>query len=174
MVEALTFVADPSAPDIVLDLPRDRQVAMMATGTGFLGSSLDYAENIAALGITDDAFTAQPYAVSKQLSLRAVKEQQAEMARMEAVMKGRVGRLEAHCGRNRSLAPPKGFPRSELIFMPKFNAYWCPLYKAGTSATAHLLLRMVKGEVSSRLAGLKSKVLKGNISGRADQIRAKH
>ncbi|MCV2882934.1 gamma-glutamylcyclotransferase [Actibacterium sp. XHP0104] len=55
---ALTFVADHDAPTICPDLTQDEQVRLIATGTGVLGSSLEYLANIAsqfqALGIHDD------------------------------------------------------------------------------------------------------------------------
>lgn len=57
-VHALTFVADPEVPDVVLDLPHERQVEMIATAGGFLGTSLGYVENLAehftAMRIEDD------------------------------------------------------------------------------------------------------------------------
>lgn len=59
---ALTFVADHSADLIDPTLTRDEQIRYFATGSGFLGSSLDYLKNIdkkfAALGIRDDDVTA--------------------------------------------------------------------------------------------------------------------
>lgn len=55
---ALTFVADHGATLIDASLTRAQQIAYCATGTGFMGSSLDYLKNIArqfaALGIQDD------------------------------------------------------------------------------------------------------------------------
>ncbi|GGE58951.1 gamma-glutamylcyclotransferase [Actibacterium pelagium] len=45
-VEALTFIADYKAYLIQPDLPYDRQVALCATGEGFLGTSRAYVENI--------------------------------------------------------------------------------------------------------------------------------
>lgn len=58
---ALTFVADHDATLIDASLSREEQVRFLATGTGFLGSSLDYLRNIdekfAALGIHDDEVT---------------------------------------------------------------------------------------------------------------------
>jgi glutathione-specific gamma-glutamylcyclotransferase len=45
---ALTFVADHAAPVIAAGLSRAEQVRYIATGTGFLGTSLQYLENIAA------------------------------------------------------------------------------------------------------------------------------
>lgn len=58
-VEALIFAADRSAPVICADISRDDQIRYIATGTGFLGTSLQYLENIvaqfAALGIDDRA-----------------------------------------------------------------------------------------------------------------------
>jgi cation transport protein ChaC len=55
---ALTFVADHSAELIDAGLSRAQQIEYCATGTGFMGSSLDYLRNInrqfAALGIEDD------------------------------------------------------------------------------------------------------------------------
>jgi glutathione-specific gamma-glutamylcyclotransferase len=57
-VSALTFVADHDAEVIASTLTRAEQVHCFATGTGFLGTSLQYLENIAAhfeaLGIHDD------------------------------------------------------------------------------------------------------------------------
>lgn len=41
-VDVILFVADPEAEGIALDLPYETQVAYLATGTGFLGSSYDY------------------------------------------------------------------------------------------------------------------------------------
>jgi cation transport protein ChaC len=56
--KALTFVADHDAELIDAGVTRQEQVHFMATGTGFLGSSLDYLKNIAAkfaaLGIHDE------------------------------------------------------------------------------------------------------------------------
>jgi cation transport protein ChaC len=56
-VEALTFVADHEAELIAPDLTPAEQVRYLATGTGFLGSSLDYLRNVCAqcerLGIED-------------------------------------------------------------------------------------------------------------------------
>lgn len=56
-VTALVFLADHSSEMIRGDLTREEQVRYLATGTGFLGSSRDYLENIArqlaALGIDD-------------------------------------------------------------------------------------------------------------------------
>jgi cation transport protein ChaC len=55
---ALTFVADHEAELIDAGLSRAQQIEYCATGTGFMGSSLDYLRNInrqfAALGIQDD------------------------------------------------------------------------------------------------------------------------
>jgi cation transport protein ChaC len=55
---ALTFVADHEADLIDASLTRAQQIEYCATGTGFMGSSLDYLRNIArqfaALGIRDD------------------------------------------------------------------------------------------------------------------------
>jgi cation transport protein ChaC len=55
---ALTFVADHEAELIDASLSRAQQIEYCATGTGFMGSSLDYLRNInrqfAALGIQDD------------------------------------------------------------------------------------------------------------------------
>lgn len=56
-VRALTFVADHGAASICPDLTPEEQVQFIATGTGFLGSSREYLENVvsqlAALGIHD-------------------------------------------------------------------------------------------------------------------------
>jgi cation transport protein ChaC len=55
---ALTFVADHEADLIDASLTRAQQIEYCATGTGFMGSSLDYLRNVssqfAALGIQDD------------------------------------------------------------------------------------------------------------------------
>lgn len=55
---ALTFVADHEAELIDASLTRAQQIEYCATGTGFMGSSLDYLKNIsgqfATLGIQDD------------------------------------------------------------------------------------------------------------------------
>lgn len=55
---ALTFVADHRAELIDAGLSRAQQIEYCATGTGFMGSSLDYLRNIhrqfAALNIQDD------------------------------------------------------------------------------------------------------------------------
>ena len=54
----LTFVADHEAELIDASLSRAQQIEYCATGTGFMGSSLDYLRNIArqfaTLGIQDD------------------------------------------------------------------------------------------------------------------------
>ncbi len=56
-ITALTFVANHASELIVPDLPHAEQVRILATGTGFMGSSFDYLANIAshfrALGIDD-------------------------------------------------------------------------------------------------------------------------
>jgi len=56
-IEALAFVADHAAAMICPDLTRAEQVRYIATGRGFLGTSLEYLENLAAhfaaLGIED-------------------------------------------------------------------------------------------------------------------------
>lgn len=46
-VQALAFTADHGSDSIQPDLPRRTQVEYLATGTGFLGSSLDYIGNLA-------------------------------------------------------------------------------------------------------------------------------
>jgi cation transport protein ChaC len=55
---ALTFVADHEADLIDASVTRAQQIEYCATGTGFMGSSLDYLRNVssqfAALGIQDD------------------------------------------------------------------------------------------------------------------------
>lgn len=57
-VRALTFVADHDAELIDANLTREEQIRFVATGKGFLGSSMDYLRNIhgkfAALGIHDE------------------------------------------------------------------------------------------------------------------------
>lgn len=56
-VEALTVIADRSSDNIRPQLTREEQVRYIATGKGFLGTSMQYVENIAehfsALGIRD-------------------------------------------------------------------------------------------------------------------------
>lgn len=56
-VEALTFVADHSADGIEANLTREEQIQFIANGSGFLGTSKEYLENIVAqftvLGIVD-------------------------------------------------------------------------------------------------------------------------
>jgi glutathione-specific gamma-glutamylcyclotransferase len=47
-VEALTVIADRNSDYICPGLTRDEQVRYIATGTGFLGTSLQYIENIAS------------------------------------------------------------------------------------------------------------------------------
>ena len=46
-VEALTFVADHSVPEVIPDLDRATQVEWFAEAEGFLGTSFDYLEGIA-------------------------------------------------------------------------------------------------------------------------------
>ena len=57
-VRALVFVADHSVPEIQPELSRTDQIRLIATGSGFLGSSRDYLANIvehfATLGIHDE------------------------------------------------------------------------------------------------------------------------
>ncbi|HSG33714.1 MAG TPA: gamma-glutamylcyclotransferase [Sphingomonadaceae bacterium] len=61
-VEALTFVADHSADVIEAGITREEQIHFIATGNGFLGTSLEYLTNIhsqfMALGIVDDEVSA--------------------------------------------------------------------------------------------------------------------
>lgn len=61
-LKALTFVADHDADIIAADLTRSEQVACIASGTGILGSSLEYLRNTCAqcvaLGIHDDRMNA--------------------------------------------------------------------------------------------------------------------
>jgi glutathione-specific gamma-glutamylcyclotransferase len=56
-IEALTVIADRESEFICPDLTQEEQVRYIATGSGFLGTSLQYIENIAAhfeaLGIAD-------------------------------------------------------------------------------------------------------------------------
>lgn len=47
-VSALTFLANHEAEQIVPHISRDEQVHLLATGRGFLGSSIDYLRNIQA------------------------------------------------------------------------------------------------------------------------------
>ena len=57
-VKALTFVADHDAEIIASDLTLDEQIEFIATGSGFLGTSKEYLENIVsqfnALDIVDE------------------------------------------------------------------------------------------------------------------------
>lgn len=57
-VQALTFVADRANPIIRTDLSRETQIRYIATGSGRLGTSREYLENLAdhfeALGIPDE------------------------------------------------------------------------------------------------------------------------
>jgi len=61
-VTVLAFVADHSADSIVAGLTRAEQIHLLATGTGFLGTSLEYltkiARQFAALGIEDEYVSA--------------------------------------------------------------------------------------------------------------------
>ncbi len=56
-VEAMTVIADRTSDYIRPDLSREEQIRYIATGAGFLGTSLQYLENIAdhfaALGVED-------------------------------------------------------------------------------------------------------------------------
>ena len=56
-IKALAFVADHDSEAICAELTQDQQVTYLATGTGFLGSSLEYADslaqNLGVLGIVD-------------------------------------------------------------------------------------------------------------------------
>lgn len=56
-IKCITFVANHKASRICPDLPRDEKIRYLATGTGVLGTSLEYIENLAdhltALGIED-------------------------------------------------------------------------------------------------------------------------
>lgn len=56
-VEALSFAADHSTDMIASDITRSEQVRYIATGSGFLGSSFEYLENLhshfTALGVRD-------------------------------------------------------------------------------------------------------------------------
>jgi cation transport protein ChaC len=56
-VKVLVFLADHESEMIRADLTREQQLRYLSTGTGFLGSSRDYLENIArqfaSLGIVD-------------------------------------------------------------------------------------------------------------------------
>lgn len=60
-IDALTFVADHGAPMIEPGITREEQVLFLATGVGFLGSSMDYLQGVAtklrALDISDTEVT---------------------------------------------------------------------------------------------------------------------
>jgi len=47
-VDALTFVADHEAEIIHPDITRDEQIRYLATGVGFMGTSMDYLRGVAA------------------------------------------------------------------------------------------------------------------------------
>ncbi len=57
-VQALTVVANHGADNICPDMTREEQIRYIATGKGFLGTSLEYIENISihfeAMGIEDN------------------------------------------------------------------------------------------------------------------------
>lgn len=61
-ITALTFVADHDAEMIDANLTREEQIHYIATGTGFLGTSMDYLRNIqekfSVLGIHDEEVAA--------------------------------------------------------------------------------------------------------------------
>lgn len=61
-INVVTFVANDATDYIDLNLPRDTQVEYIATGSGFLGTSLEYLENTVrhfqTLNIQDDALMA--------------------------------------------------------------------------------------------------------------------
>lgn len=61
-IAALTFVADHGAEVIDADITREEQIHFIATGAGFLGTSLEYLTNIEsqfqALGIVDEEVSA--------------------------------------------------------------------------------------------------------------------
>jgi len=61
-ITALTFVADHDAEMIDANLTREEQIHYVATGTGFVGTSMDYLRNIqekfTALGIHDEEVAA--------------------------------------------------------------------------------------------------------------------
>lgn len=71
-VEALTFVADHRAELIAPDLTREEQIRCLATGEGFLGSSLDYLRNVCEqcgrLGIEDEEISTLLREVEARLS----------------------------------------------------------------------------------------------------------
>lgn len=60
-VDALTFVADLEAESICADVTRQEQIQYLSSGEGFIGTSLEYLENIVrqfeALGIVDHECT---------------------------------------------------------------------------------------------------------------------
>lgn len=61
-LKALTFVADHQADQICSDITRDEQIDCLVNGSGILGTSLEYLENVVAqfdvLGIKDDECSA--------------------------------------------------------------------------------------------------------------------
>ena len=71
---ALTFVADHEANLIDASLTRAQQIEFCATGTGFMGSSVDYLRNIsgqfAALGIQDEEVSVLLRETEAYISLR--------------------------------------------------------------------------------------------------------
>lgn len=76
-VRALVFVADHSVPDIQAELSRNDQIRLIATGSGFLGSSRDYLANIVerfeALGIHDEDCVSLLRSVDAHLSRQTEK-----------------------------------------------------------------------------------------------------
>lgn len=71
-LEALTFVADHAADSMCTQLTREEQVRFISTGSGFMGTSLEYLKNIvsqfSALNIVDEDCTALLAEVEQKLS----------------------------------------------------------------------------------------------------------
>ncbi len=73
-ITALTFVADHASILIDANMTRDEQIHYFATGTGFMGTSMEYLENINAqyetLGIVDEDAKALLHETRKYMQRR--------------------------------------------------------------------------------------------------------
>jgi cation transport regulator ChaC len=59
-IEAITFVMDRASPRFA-DLNTAEAARIVATGTGILGTNLEYFNHVAMLGIRDEVFEAMRY-----------------------------------------------------------------------------------------------------------------
>ncbi|MBL4759124.1 MAG: gamma-glutamylcyclotransferase [Rhizobiales bacterium] len=73
-ITALTFVADHDSILIDANMTRDEQIHYFATGTGFMGTSLEYLENVNAqfktLGIVDEDAKALLHEIQEYMRTR--------------------------------------------------------------------------------------------------------